>query len=391
MERAKDFVSLYSLQNMIKAGVESAVPSKLWVSAEIGEIKQHSSGHCYISLIDHDENDGINAKAQAVIWSSAYRVIKPYFESSSGRELSVGMRILVKVQIQYAPLFGVNLVISDIDPAFTVGELEMLRIKIIERLRSEGMFGLNAQIMIPPIPKRLAVISSESAAGYRDFMEHLHKNEYGFRFYTELFSAPMQGDSAPAGIISAMGEVLENERGFDLLLVLRGGGAAMDLIAFDDYELALNIAQYPLPVITAIGHDHDHHIADMVAGVSVKTPTALADYIIDLLLQEDFQVSSLASRLALAMRNKYAEANSNLSVLMSKIRYTALNRLNVASSGVDMLEQRVKSNNPLNLLERGYTFILKDGVRILSAKSVSAGDKIEIVLKDGTIRAQVEE
>lgn len=389
--RDRDIISLHSLQCVIKAGVEEAVPGKLWVSAEIGEIKQHSSGHCYMSLIDHDEDDGLSAKVQAVIWSTAYRLIKPFFESSTGRELSAGMKILVKVQVQYTPLYGINLVISDIDPSYTVGDLEMARMQVINRLREEGMFDLNSCLEFPLIPRRLAVISSESAAGYRDFMEHLHKNEYGFRFYTKLFSAPMQGDTAPAGIVSAMEAVMEDDIEFDLLLILRGGGSAMDLIAFDDYELALNIAQFPLPVITAIGHDHDHHIVDMVASVSVKTPTALADYLLDILLREDMHISSLSSRLMLALRNKYAEANLALNATLTRVRYTALNRLKSASGRIDLLEQRVVSNNPLNLLEKGYTLILKDGVRILSAGSVSVGDNVEILLRDGVIRAQVEE
>lgn len=359
---------LSDLQEQVRKSIEQRFTGKYWITAEISEIKNHYSGHCYLDLIDKNPGeDTVSAKAQAIIWANNYRMLKPFFETTTGSPLAKGMHVLVCVQVQFSSLYGLSLVIIDIDPAFTVGEQELLRQETINRLKAEGMFEMNSTLDFPPLPKRLAVISSEQAAGYRDFMKQLHENEFGFKFYTELFPAPMQGIVAPEGIIEAMDQVAARGEEFDLLLILRGGGAAHDLACFDDYNLAANIAQFPLPVVVGVGHDHDYHIADMVAHTSVKTPTALADLIVDLFAAEEQQILYLARRLSMAIQNR----------IMSE------------RSRIQLLEQRIVSGNPFKLLEKGYALVHKEGRRIKNINDISIEDKIGIILNGGQIECVV--
>ncbi|MCK9628853.1 MAG: exodeoxyribonuclease VII large subunit [Bacteroidales bacterium] len=361
-------IRLADLQEQVRQSIEQRFNGKYWITAEISEIKNHYSGHCYLDLIDKNPGeDAISAKAQAIIWANNYRMLKPFFETTTGSPLSKGMHVLVYVQVQFSSLYGLSLVITDIDPAFTVGEQELLRQETINRLKNEGMFEMNSTLDFPDLPKRLAVISSEQAAGYRDFMKQLHENEFGFKFYTELFSAPMQGITAPEGIIEAMDEVADRIDDFDLLLILRGGGAAHDLACFDDYTLAANIAQFPIPVVVGVGHDHDYHIADMVAHTSVKTPTALADFIIDLFAAEEQQILYLTRRLSMALQNRIMNEQNK----------------------IQLLEQRIISGNPLKLLEKGYALIQKEGRRIKNINEIRVDDKIGILLKGGQIECVV--
>lgn len=359
---------LSDLQEQVRESIEQRFTGKYWITAEISEIKNHYSGHCYLDLIDKNPGeDTVSAKAQAIIWANNYRILRPFFETTTGSPLSKGMHILVYVQVQFSSLYGLSLVITDIDPTFTVGEQELLRQETIKRLKMEGMFEMNSTLDFPQLPRRLAVISSEQAAGYRDFMKQLHDNEFGFNFYTKLFQAPMQGITAPEGIIEAMDEVAARVAEFDLLLILRGGGASHDLACFDDYNLAANIAQFPIPVVVGVGHDHDYHIADMVAHTSVKTPTALADFIIDLFAAEEQQILYLSRRLSLALQSR---------IMSEKNR-------------IQLLEQRIISGNPFKLLEKCYAVIYKDGRRIKDIKDICVEDKIGVILNGGHIECVV--
>ena len=292
----KDFVNLLELQQKIKKGVECLFPKKLWVRAEVSAVKARYGGHCYLELSQSDEA-GLKAKASAVIWSSKYRFIAPYFESVTGSPIQEGMVILIEVQVSYSELYGLSFVINDIDPEFSVGHKELERQKTIERLQNEGLMGLQKQLVFPDLPYLLAVVSAEDAAGYRDFMRHLHENEYGFSFSTVLYPALMQGAGCPASVVEALDAIIESGVTYDAVLVLRGGGAKLDLACFDDYDMAAAIAQYPLPVLTAIGHDQDYHVCDMVAHGSVKTPTALADLFLGIYEDEDARLSSYLTRI----------------------------------------------------------------------------------------------
>lgn len=381
----REIISLRELQEKIKRSVEGALPGKFWIRAETGEVKYHSAGHCYIDLIDKEEVGGVKAKVQAVIWASSFRVIRPYFETTTGRSLEKGLSILVNVMVQYSALYGLSLVIYDIDPSFTIGEQELKRQQTIAKLKEEGMFGLNSSIEINPLPRNIAIISSETAAGYRDFMKHLHENDYGFVFNTSLFTAPMQGDSAPSGIIRAMEQVAESLQNFDLLLIIRGGGSAQDLICFDNYELALNIAQFPLPVITGIGHDHDIHIADMVAHTSVKTPTAAADYVLDLFIVEEQQLISITRRVFISLQGRIDSELSRTERIKDKIAAIIAARYREEEHRADLNEKRVLAASPLLILEKGFSIIYKEGKRISSAANLKVGQDISLLLRDGKI------
>lgn len=389
-------ITLYDLQKRVKGCLESGFPHSYWVKGEISAVKTNYSGHCYIDLIDKDDSGAdVRAKGYAIVWSSSWKVLRPYFVGATGRELSVGMNILVKAQVQYSELYGLSLIVYDIDPSFTVGEAELRRREVINRLREEGMFDMNSTLELPALPRSFAVISSETAAGYRDFMKHLHENSFGFKFHTKLYSAPMQGGAAPAGIVEALDGVMEDVEGgaesFDAVLILRGGGSAVDLSCFDDYDLCANVAQFPLPVMVAVGHDQDYHICDMVASTSVKTPTALADFILDIFAQEEAMLSSLSSRLAMALNNKFSVENSRLQVLHRSLVHKLERFFVVRANTLDLLEQRIKKGDPANLMKGGYCVAESEGKRVTSVADVSCGDRLCLVLKDGEVVCNVEQ
>ena len=237
MSMDKDFIDLLALQSRLKEGVESLFPNRIWVRAEVSAVKARSGGHCYLELSQSDEK-GLVAKTNAIIWSSRYRFIAPYFESVTGSPLQEGMVILVQVQVNYSELYGMSLIVNDIDPEYSVGVKEQERLKTIQRLQKEGLMGLQKELELPLLPSDLAVISAEDAAGYRDFMRHLSENPYGFEVNPVLFPALMQGADCPASIISAVDLIMEDDRPWDAVLILRGGGAKLDLACYDDYQLA---------------------------------------------------------------------------------------------------------------------------------------------------------
>ena len=363
----KEIFDLFDLQHKLKMGIECLFPKRIWVRAEVSAVKARNGGHCYLELSQSSEG-GLVAKSSAVIWSSKYRFIAPYFESVTGSPLSEGMVILVEVQVNFSELYGLSLVINDIDPEYSVGVKELERQKTIERLQKEGLMDLQAGHTLPALPYRLAVISAEDAAGYRDFMRHIHENPYGFRFETMLYPALMQGAGCPASIVDAMDRISEDGSMPDAVLILRGGGAKLDLACFDDYQLAAAIARYPMPVLTAIGHDQDFHVADMVAHAFVKTPTALADFFLDIYEDEDARLSSYMTRMKMAFASRLALMESNLNVLQARIM------------GAD----------PRRILERGYTLVLDaDGRVMKGAAGRSKGDRVTVMFADGRLDSTV--
>jgi exodeoxyribonuclease VII large subunit len=272
-------LTLFELNERIRETLLDVFPTTVWVIGEISELKENRSGHCYLELIEKEGNE-IVARARATIWSYTYRMLKPYFETTTGRLFTQGIKILVQVSIEYHPAYGLSLNIKDIDPVYTVGDLALQRKEIISRLQNEGVFEMNKELHLPLVPQKIAVISSKTAAGYQDFINQLENNEFGFRFYTQLFEAYMQGSEAAPSIIHALERIFEYEFFFDAVVIIRGGGATADLSCFDNYDLAFNITQFPLPVITGIGHEKDDTIVDMVAHTRLKTPTAVAEFFI---------------------------------------------------------------------------------------------------------------
>ena len=363
----KEIFDLFDLQHKLKTGVECLFPKRIWIRAEVSAVKARNGGHCYLELSQSDDT-GLIARTSAVIWSSKYRFIAPYFESVTGSPISEGMVILVEVQVNFSEIYGLSLVINDIDPEYSVGVKELERQKTIERLQKEGLMGLQSGLSLPDLPYRLAVVSAEDAAGYRDFMRHLHENPYGFGFETVLYPALMQGSACPASVVDALDRIMEDGGDFDAVLVLRGGGSKLDLACFDDYDMASAIAQYPLPVLTAIGHDQDHHVADMVAYQYVKTPTALADFFLGIYEDEDARLSSYMTRMRLAFSNRLALMESALNVLQARI------------AGAD----------PRRILERGYVLALDGDGRVMKGVAGrSKGDRMSVMFADGSVDCEV--
>ena len=383
-------IGLAVLQEQIRQTLEDQFSGSFWLQAEISELKQNPSGHCYLTLVEKDSrSDRLLAKASAVAWASSWRMIRPYFEAQTGRTPAPGMSVQVRVQVSYSELYGLSLVIFDIDPSYTVGALELARQRTVLRLQEEGMFGLNALLPLPLLPRRLAVISSPTAAGYRDFVRHIESNEYGFRFSLQLFPAVMQGDGAAESIIAALDAVAAEEDRFDAVLILRGGGGAMDLVCFDDYELAIHVAQFPLPVLTAIGHDHDYHIIDQVAHTYVKTPTALADWIVDRFATEAWRIDTLVQRLHAAVRARTAEQGGRLDTLKLRLLHAVSDRCADALHALDVLERRIDAVDPQRALERGFLIALRNGRRVSAAAAFAPGDRLTLLLQDGAVEAEV--
>lgn len=386
----KEFIDLFEFQTRLKKGVECLFPNRQWLKAEVSAVKARQGSHCWLELSQSGEN-GLVAKASAVIWSSKYRFIAPYFESVTGSPLQEGMVVLVEVSVNYSQLYGFSLVINDIDPQYSLGQKELERQRTIERLSREGLMDLQKELALPVLPYRLAVVSAEDAAGYRDFVRHLEENPYGFSFDVTLFPALMQGAECPSSVIAALDAVLECGEVFDVVLILRGGGAKLDLACFDDYEMAAVIAQYPLPVLTAIGHDQDHHVCDMVAHSYLKTPTALADEILSIYEDEDARLSSFMNRVKMAAYGRISLAESALEVLRARIKGGFSVKISAMEAAMQLLRTRISSADPRRILERGYALALgADGTVLKGAAGMERGDAIAVLFKDGRLDCTVD-
>lgn len=384
-------MTLLQLQERIREGIEEAVPPVVWITAEIGELKMHSSGHCYLEFVSYREKGhAVAAKARGTIWSSTFRLLKPYFETTAGVALASGLNVLVKVQVSFSPIYGLSLNVLDIDPSFTVGELELKRQQTIARLKDEGCFDMNSSLQIPSLPRRIAIVSSPTAAGYRDFMKQLHGNEGGFRFHTELFAAQMQGEEAPGSIVTALENIASREEEFDAVAIIRGGGAAMDLVCFDDYTLAVNIAQFPLPVVTGIGHDHDFHIADMVAHTWLKTPTAAADFFVDAFMQQYQFIMHLFQRISLTLAQKISIERQRLLQLHNSMAQSVAALVSRRRQELDILKLRLDAADPSRILAKGFAMVAVDGKRA-SAGDFVEGRRVRLTLHDGTVEFTVGE
>lgn len=388
-------ISLLELQRLIREGVEDAVPEKLWVRAEVAALQ--SRGHCYLELCQSEEGRLV-AKARAVIWKSVWAILQPAFKEATGSDLAPGMQILAQVQPSYSELYGLSLVIDDIEPQYTLGAAEMEKRKTIELLEKEGLMETQKRLEMSPLPLSLAVISSRTAAGFGDFCRHLDENPFGFKFRVEFFEALMQGEDAPESICEALNDIAgqagaieaeDRQAGrFDAVLILRGGGSPLDLACFDDYTLAVAIASCPLPVVTAIGHDRDHHVADMVAHDYVKTPTALADYFIDAVAAEDERLSSGAVRLRQAVSARLAAASARLGLFASTLRAAAASRFAAEGSRLDLLHERIAGADPRRALGRGFALVTDEkGVVIRSAAAIAPGERIRLIFSDGSVDA----
>jgi exodeoxyribonuclease VII large subunit len=404
-------ISLLELNTHIQRVVKQNFVSALWVRAEISELKERS-GHCYLELVEKDSSsDNIIAKSKASIWAGVYRMIKPYFESETGESFRAGLKILIAVTVEFHEIYGLSLIVKDIEPTFTVGELAARRTKIIRRLKEEGIAEMNKEVPFPMLPRRIALISSPVAAGYGDFLHQIKNNSAGFAFYTKLFPAVMQGEQAEVSIISALEKIFRHIDLFDVVLITRGGGATADLACFDSYNIALNCTQFPLPIISAIGHQKDVSILDMVAHTSVKTPTAAAEFLLSVMKNAENAMQSMAFEISSCVKNTLDEQNSVLTDKKWKIRQTLknkitgkiihlekkINRLRSAlkirmlneKTKIDALARKIESHSPSFLLKYGYTITAVNGERLQSIKKIKKGDTIRTFVSDGEITSTV--
>lgn len=366
-DRAAEAIDLYTLQTMIKSAVDDAFDFPVWVRAEISAVKARPGGHCYMEL-SQSSDTGVVAKVSAIIWSSKYRFIAPYFESVTGSPIKAGITVLAKVSVNFSQLYGLSLIVEDINAEYTVGEKEKERLATIERLSKEGLMDLQKELSLPALPYRLAVVSAPDAAGYRDFVRHLLDNEYGFVFEPKLYEAVMQGVAAPDSVAEAIARIGASGKRYDAALVIRGGGARLDLACFDDYKIAAAIARCPVPVLTAVGHDQDFHVCDMVAWKYVKTPTALADFFVEMYMDEDQRIASYGTRLKTAF----------------------LNKMSLMGSKLDVLEARILGADPRNILSRGYALVLDGEGKVLKRAADSAkGEHISVMFRDGILEGDV--
>lgn len=384
----------------------------IWMRAEISEFRENTNGHCYLEFIEKDTNtDNLLAKIKGTIWVNTYRMLKPYFESSTGHTLRAGIQVLVAVTVDFHDVYGLSLNVKDIDPTFTLGELSKRRQEIIRQLETDGVMDMNKSLELPVLPNRIAVISSASAAGFDDFQNQLNNNQEHFVFYTKLFPAIMQGEQAETAIIHALDTIYAHVHLFDVVVIIRGGGASTDLACFDSYELALNCAQFPLPVIAGIGHQRDLSIVDMVSHTSVKTPTAAAAFLIECMGDAKDKATDTYHAIYQLLRNKLQRHQQLLvdsrwrirqalqtktaakkiilerqrSRLFSAIRLS----INAQKNKLALLEKSIEQHAPAFLLKFGYTITTLNGKRITSVNEVKKGDVLRTYVSDGEVESDV--
>ncbi len=302
-------LSLLELNQLIKDTLDDAFATPVWVKAEISEMTVNRTGHCYLELVDVDPSSKeVLARARATIWSYSFRMLRPYFETTTGQSFTQGIKILVSVKVEYHPVYGMSLNIRDIDPSYTMGDMARKRREIIVQLQEDGVYDMNRELELPLVPQRVAIISSPTAAGLQDFMDQLNNNQRNIQFYTKLFPAVMQGTETAGSIINALELVFQYEDFFDVVCIIRGGGAQLDLASFDNYELAYHVAQFPVPVITGIGHDKDETVIDLVAHTKMKTPTAVAEFLINGAETFEQMLLELEARFVVWFRNDWTRS-----------------------------------------------------------------------------------
>ena len=430
-------LSLYQLNQLIKESLRKVIPTTIWLRAEIHNITTNYSGHCYIDLVEKsDSNDQIIAKQRANIWASTYRFLAQKFHQTTNSSLQTGMKILIEVSVEYHELYGLSLNVKDIDPSYTLGELQRRRLEIIQRLKKRGLIEKNKQIPMPRLIKRIAIVSSPTAAGYSDFIHQLTNNPHGFTYQTTLFPSIMQGPQTEESILSALDKIINFQLStfnFQLVVIIRGGGATSDLQAFDSEQLAEYCANFPLPVLTGIGHLRDETILDMVAYQNLKTPTAVAEYIISRTLELDMDLLALGDRIQKSVILRLEQEKNLLTSLSAYIPQYALQLLASSDSkltslqhsielktsdlivknrllldrksdllsvlanqqlqqqqnNLKLIETKLQLLDPQQLLKKGYSFTTHNGKLVTSIAQLTPGDTITTTLADGTVDSVV--
>ena len=407
-------LSLYELNGLVKRNIRSCLPDTYWVQAELSDVRSNYSGHCYLEFIQKDAGgNNLIAKARGTIWSNIYKMLKPYFEQETGQAFTSGIKVLVQVSVEFHELYGYSLTVLDIDPTYTVGDMERKRREILRQLEEEGVIDLNKELEMPMLPQRIAVISSATAAGYGDFCNQLANNPRGYGFRTELFPAIMQGERVEESILSALDAINDRLEEFDVVVIIRGGGATSDLSGFDTYLLAASCAQFPLPIITGIGHERDDTVIDKVAHTRVKTPTAAADFLIakidkcadvldemsfrlmqgvrNRLLWEHRRIENLAQRIPSTVYKRIADAKYDLLSAQRDLQMASRQFLSVKKHRLELLQQRLNDALPEKQLARGYSITLKDGKAVKDASVLKEGDTLVTMLHQGKVESVVKD
>ena len=381
-------ITLSQLQGRISIALADALPLPVWVSAEVADIKINASGHCYIELIEKNEKTGATeAQARATIWRSQVMSTIGRFEQESGQRLAKGMKILFKATVQHHAVYGMSLQIQQIDALHTIGDMERRRQQTIEQLQKEGVWDMNRSLPMPLVVQRVAVISSATAAGYRDFMKELERSAY--RIETELFEATMQGERCDESIVAALYAVAERSDEFDAVAIIRGGGSTGDLECYNSYLLAFAVTQFPLPVLTGIGHDKDTSVTDMVAHTPLKTPTAVAAWIDGRAADFDGALEYCAISLRDICRQATHSAALRLEQFSADVRHLAERTLQSEKQRLDGIANVVANFAPERIFRLGYAIARKDGRAMQSVEDVSIGDKISISLANGEIESKI--
>lgn len=401
-------LSLYDLNVLVRRSIEQCLPDEFWVQAELSDVRTNSTGHCYLEFIQKDpRNNNLIAKARGTIWSNVFRLLKPYFEESTGQAFVSGIKVLVQVTVSFHELYGFSLTVHDIDPTYTLGDMLRRRKEILKQLEEEGVLTLNKELKIPRLPQRIAVISSPTAAGYDDFCHQLQNNPRGFYFHTELFPALMQGDRVEKSVLAALDQVNARLQEFDAVVIIRGGGATSDLSGFDTYLLAASCAQFPLPIITGIGHERDDTVLDSVAHTRVKTPTAAAELLINCMNDAADELETLAARLQEGVRGLLSQEHRKLLAYKNRIPSAVYRRISnaklilltarkdIAQSvaislsrrrhRLELLQQRLADASPEKQLARGYSITLKDGKVVKNMDELQENNEIVTRLYRGEV------
>lgn len=402
-------ITLFELNRLVREAIEDALPMEYWVEAELSECRE-SRGHCYMELIQKDEQTATPiAKASAKCWANKWLTIRPYFERTAGQQLHAGMKVLLQVYPQFHEAYGFSWIVTDIDPTYTLGDMARKRQEIIQKLKAEGVFDLQKELQLPVFCQRIAVISSQTAAGYGDFCNQLADNPYGFKFETQLFPAIMQGEGVEQSIISALEQIYDMP--FDCVVIIRGGGATSDMSGFDTLALAENVANFPIPIITGIGHERDESILDMISHTRVKTPTAAAALLIDHLKGVLETIEGAQSMITHYVQQKLSIANSQLSIISEAIPrlfsivktrqeakidalYTRLpmlieRRFTSERHRLQLMDEKLKALDPTLLLARGYSITMHNGRAVKDASQLPPGAEIETRLAKGTIHSVI--
>ena len=405
----KTSLTLYELNALVRETLAVEMPDEYWVEAELSEARE-VRGHCYMELIQKDEHSNTPvAKASAKCWASTWQLAKPHFMRVTGQEIHAGMKVLLKVYAQFHEAYGFSWIVTDIDPTYTLGDMARKRMEIIRQLKEEGVFELQKELQLPLFCQRIAVVSSANAAGYGDFVNQLEGNDYGFRFHTQLFPAVMQGEGVEQSVIGALEKIYKTP--FDCVVIIRGGGATSDLSGFDTLALAEHVANFPLPIITGIGHERDESVLDMISHTRVKTPTAAAAFLINHLKvvldaiedaeqristlfslvrsRQEARLDKIEANIRLSITHRLQEERHRLDILSHNLVPVIERRLLRERHLLDLLNEKLEALNPELLLRRGYSITLSGGKVVKDASLLKSGDELETRLSKGTVRSVV--